>query len=96
MKLGPKEIKVVNEYFVRPVKNRLKEIFLKKGLPQLKTSDEIERPQRALDKEAIDAFMKRNPKAEGGRIPFGDGSITPGMSGGLLLKHVLHVFFLKN
>tara|TARA_R100000329_G_scaffold26040_1_gene24484 strand:- start:366 stop:2426 length:2061 start_codon:yes stop_codon:yes gene_type:complete len=76
MKLGPKEIKVVNEYFVRPVKNRLKEIFLKKGLPQLKTSDEIERPQRALDKEAIDAFMKRNPKAEGGRIPFGDGSIT--------------------
>ena len=76
MKLGPKEIKVVNEYFVRPVKNRLKEIFMKKGLPQLKTPDEIERPQRALDKEAIDAFMKRNPKAEGGRIPFGDGSIT--------------------
>ena len=65
MKLGPKEIKVVNEYFVRPVKNRLKEIFLKKGLPQLKTSDEIERPQRALDKEAIDAFMKRNPKLQG-------------------------------
>ena len=68
MKLGPKEIKVVNEYFVRPVKNRLKEIFLKKGLPQLKTPDEVQRPQRALDKEAIDAFMKRNPKAEGGPI----------------------------
>jgi hypothetical protein len=73
MKLGPKEIKVVNEYFVRPVKNRLKEIFLKKGLPQLKTSDEIERPQRALDKEAIDAFMKRNPKADGGRMGFANG-----------------------
>jgi len=41
MKLGPKEIKVVNEYFVRPVKNRLKEIFMKKGLPQLRTADEI-------------------------------------------------------
>jgi hypothetical protein len=67
MKLGPKEIKVVNEYFVRPVKNRLKEIFLKKGLPQLKNPDEIQRPQRALDKEAIDAFMKRNPMADGGR-----------------------------
>ena len=70
MKLGPKEIKVVNEYFVRPVKNRLKEIFLKKGLPQLKNPDEIQRPQRALDKEAIDAFMKRNPMAGGGRIGF--------------------------
>ena len=70
MKLGPKEIKVVNEYFVRPVKNRLKEIFLKKGLPQLKTPDEVQRPQRALDKEAIDAFMKRNPKADGGRMGF--------------------------
>ena len=70
MKLGPKEIKVVNQYFVRPVKNKLKEIFMKKGLPQLKTPDEIQRPQRALDKEAIDDFMKRNPKAEGGRISF--------------------------
>ena len=77
MKLGPKEIKVVNEYFVRPVKNRLKEIFLKKGLPQLKTPDEIQRPQRALDKEAIDAFMKRNPRADGGRASFEPGgSVT--------------------
>jgi hypothetical protein len=76
MKLGPKEIKVVNEYFVRPVKNRLKEIFLKKGLPQLKNPDEIQRPQRALDKEAIDAFMKRNPMADGGRINF-DGGGSP-------------------
>ena len=47
MKLGPKEIKVVNEYFVRPVKNRLKEIFMKKGLPQLRTADEIQRPHRS-------------------------------------------------
>ena len=78
MKLGPKEIKVVNQYFVRPVKNKLKEIFMKKGLPQLKTPDEIQRPQRALDKEAIDAFMKRNPKANGGRIPAKKGVFAPG------------------
>ena len=76
MKLGPKEIKVVNEYFVRPVKNRLKEIFMNKGLPQLKNPDEIQRPQRALDKEAIDAFMKRNPMADGGRIPFGEAGFV--------------------
>ena len=74
MKLGPKEIKVVNEYFVRPVKNRLKEIFLKKGLPQLKTPDEVQRLQRALDKEAIDAFMKRNPKGDGGRMEYKKGT----------------------
>ena len=64
MKLGPKEIKVVNQYFVRPVKNRLKEILLKKGLPQLKTADEIQRPQRAVEKQIIDDFNERNPKAE--------------------------------
>lgn len=70
MKLGPKEIKVVNQYFVRPVKNRLKEIFLKKGLPQLKTADEIQRPQRAVEKQIIDDFNERNPKADGGRTGF--------------------------
>jgi hypothetical protein len=79
MKLGPKEIKVVNEYFVRPVKNKLKEIFMKKGLPQLRTADEIKQPPVRKDVEdiqAVNEFMKRNPRADGGRIPFGDGSIT--------------------
>ena len=73
MKLGPKEIKVVNEYFVRPVKNRLKEIFMKKGLPQLRTADEIKQPPVRKDVEdiqAINEFNKRNPRADGGRIPF--------------------------
>jgi hypothetical protein len=73
MKLGPKEIKVVNEYFVRPVKNRLKEIFMKKGLPQLRTADEIKQPPVRKDVEdiqAINEFMKRNPRADGGRIGF--------------------------
>ena len=34
------------------------------------TADKIDRPQRALDREAIDDFMKRNPQAEGGRTGF--------------------------
>jgi hypothetical protein len=77
MKLGPKEIKVVNEYFVRPVKNRLKEIFMKKGLPQLRTVDEIKQPPVRKDVEdiqAINEFNKRNPRADGGRIGFAVGT----------------------
>ena len=35
MKLGPKEIREVNRYFTRPVKNRLKEIFTKKGFGKI-------------------------------------------------------------
>tara|TARA_R100000353_G_scaffold69749_1_gene53807 strand:- start:214 stop:2274 length:2061 start_codon:yes stop_codon:yes gene_type:complete len=79
MKLGPKEIKVVNQYLIRPVKNRLKEIFEKKSLPQLQTADEIKQPpvkKDVEDTQAFNEFMKRNPRADGGRIPFGDGSIT--------------------
>jgi len=86
MKLGPKEIKVVNEYFVRPVKNRLKEIFMKKGLPQLRTADEIKQPPVRKDVEdiqAINEFNKRNPRADGGRIGFSKaGVVKKGRVGG--------------
>ena len=41
---------------------------------EVTTADKIERPQRALDREAIDDFMKRNPMAGGGRIGFRDGT----------------------
>ena len=44
---------------------------------QITTADKIDRPQQALDREAFDDFMKRNPMAGGGRIGFGDGSVTP-------------------
>ena len=46
------------------------------------TADKIDRPQRALEKEAIDDFMKRNPMAGGGMLvqPSADGS-RPGYSG---------------
>ena len=40
---------------------------------QVTTADKIDRPQQALEKEAIDDFMKRNPQADGGRINFYKG-----------------------
>jgi hypothetical protein len=42
---------------------------------QVTTADKIDRPERALEKEAIDDFMKRNPRAGGGMLvqpDFGD------------------------
>ena len=49
---------------------------------EVTTADKIDRPQRALDREAIDDFMKRNPMAGGGMLvqPSADGS-RPGYSG---------------
>ena len=43
---------------------------------QVTTADKIDRPQRALDREAFDDFMKRNPMAAGGMLaqPSADGS----------------------
>ena len=35
---------------------------------EVTTADKIDRPQRALDREAIDDFMKRNPMAGGGML----------------------------
>ena len=42
---------------------------------QVTTADKIDRPQRALDREAFDDFMKRNPMAGGGMLvqPSADG-----------------------
>ena len=51
---------------------------------EVTTADKIDRPERALEKEAIDDFMKRNPMAGGGMLvqPSADGSrpgyATPG------------------
>ena len=49
---------------------------------EVTTADKIASPQRALDREAIDDFMKRNPMAGGGMLvqPSADGS-RPGYSG---------------
>ena len=40
---------------------------------QVTTTDKIDRPERAIEKQAIDDFMKRNPQADGGRIEFDAG-----------------------
>ena len=42
---------------------------------EVTTADKIDRPQRALDREAIDDFMKRNPMAGGGML------VQPGFGG---------------
>jgi hypothetical protein len=42
---------------------------------QVTTADKIDRPERALEKEAIDDFMKRNPMAGGGML------VEPGFGG---------------
>ena len=43
---------------------------------QVTTADKIDKPERAIEKQAIDDFMKRNPQADGGRIGFEYGGIT--------------------
>tara|TARA_R100001440_G_scaffold535_1_gene1561 strand:- start:940 stop:2919 length:1980 start_codon:yes stop_codon:yes gene_type:complete len=50
----------------------------RKKIPQtaIKTADEVEQPpvkEEISDREAINAFMERNPKADGGRIGFAEG-----------------------
>jgi len=41
---------------------------------QVTTADQIDRPERAIEKQAIIDFIKRNPQADGGRIKFKDGT----------------------
>ena len=40
---------------------------------EVTTADQIDRPERALEREAINDFMKRNPQADGGRIGYREG-----------------------
>ena len=42
---------------------------------EVTTADKIDRPQQALDREAYDDFMKRNPLAGGGML------VEPGFGG---------------
>jgi hypothetical protein len=49
---------------------------------QVTTADQIKRPEKALEKEAIDDFMKRNPMAGGGMlVQPGFGGVRQGYSG---------------
>jgi hypothetical protein len=42
---------------------------------QITTADQINRPERAIEKQAIDDFVKRNPMAGGGML------VQPGFGG---------------
>ena len=42
---------------------------------QVTTADKIDRPERAIEKQAIDDFVKRNPMAGGGML------VQPGFGG---------------
>jgi hypothetical protein len=66
--MTPKEYKQMMDYLTRSGVRK-----------QVKFASDIARPDpkpEIKEIEAINAFMKRNPRADGGRIPFGDGSIT--------------------
>ena len=56
---------------------------------EVTTADKIDRPQRALDREAFDDFNKRNPMAGGGMLvqPSADGS-RPGYAKVKSVKNV--------
>ena len=46
------------------------------GEGTITTANEIPRPEKALERQAIDDFMERNPRADGGMLvkPSADGS----------------------
>ena len=59
------------------------------GEGTITTASEMPRPERALEKQAIDDFMDRNPMAGGGMLvqPSADGS-RPGYGGQQFLRLV--------
>ena len=68
MKFGPKEIKELNEY-LRTGRNRKRE-FLGGGITFASDLTQPEPKKEIVEIDAINAFMKRNPRADGGRIGF--------------------------
>ena len=43
---------------------------------EVTTADQIDRPERAIERQAIDDFNERNPRAGGGRIGFAPGKLV--------------------
>ena len=75
---------------------------------EVTTADKIDRPERALEREAIDDFMKRNPMAGGGMlVQSGFGGTRQGYAKDLpegisldltetiLIKSITHIKFKK-
>ena len=71
MKFGPKEIKELNEY-LRTGRNKKRE-FLGGGITFASDLTQPEPKKEIIEIDAINAFMKRNPRADGGRIGFSAG-----------------------
>ena len=71
MKFGPKEIKELNEY-LRTGRNRKRE-FLGGDVTFASDMARPEPKREVVEIDAINAFMKRNPRADGGRIGFDSG-----------------------
>ena len=85
MKFGPKEIKELNKY-LRTGRNRKRE-FLGGGITFASDLTQPEPKKEIVEIDAINAFMKRNPRADGGRIGFSEGTkpfeVTRGKRKGL-------------
>ena len=60
---------------------------------EVTTADQIDRPERALEREAIDDFMKRNPQADGGRTGFDEGSFKISDK---KIKEIFPTYFQEN
>ena len=74
MKFGPKEIKELNEY-LRTGRNRKRE-FLGGGITFASDLTQPMPKKEIVEIDAINAFMKRNPRADGGRIGFEYGGVA--------------------
>ena len=68
MKFGPKEIKELNEY-LRTGRNRKRE-FLGGGITFASDLTKPEPKKEIVEIDAINSFVNRNPRADGGRIGF--------------------------
>ena len=72
MKFGPKEIKELNEY-LRTGRNRKRE-FLGGGITFASDLTQPEPKKEIVEIDAINSFVNRNPRADGGRIGYALGS----------------------
>ena len=72
MKFGPKEIKELNEY-LRTGRNRKRE-FLGGGITFASDLTQPEPKREIVEIDAINAFVNRNPRADGGRMGYALGS----------------------
>ena len=76
MKFGPKEIKELNEY-LRTGRNRKRE-FLGGGITFASDLTKPEPKKEIVEIDAINSFVNRNPRADGGRAGYFAGALVQG------------------